>query len=63
MSYLTRIASSPDDELHSNLNMGDLDPDCNLPATSNTALTTKYYQESNINEIINAMTTMLEDFP
>ena len=55
MSHLTRIVSSPDDEFdyeNSNLNMGDLDPDCNLLATSNTALTTKYYLESDINEIM-----------
>ena len=55
MNHLIRIASSPDDEFdyeNSNLNMGDLDPDCNLLATSNTALTTKYYLESDINEII-----------
>ena len=55
MSHLTTIASSPDDEFDyesSNLNMGDLDPDCNLLATSNTDLTTKYYLESDINEII-----------
>ena len=32
--------------------MGDLDPDCNLLATNNTALTTKYYLENDINEII-----------
>ena len=32
--------------------MVDLDPDCNLLATSNTALTTKYYLENYINEII-----------
>ena len=54
ISHLTRIASSPDEEFdyeNSNLNMGDLDPDCNLLATSNTALTTKYYLESDINEI------------
>ena len=44
VGHLTRIASSPDDEFdyeNSNLNMGDLDHDCNLLATSNTALTTK----------------------
>ena len=55
MSHLTRIASSPDDESdyeNSNLHMGDLDLDWNLLATSNTALTTKYYLESDINEII-----------
>ena len=55
MSHLTTIASSPNDEFDyesSNLNMGDLDPDCNLLATSNTDLTTKYYLESDINEII-----------
>ena len=55
MSHLTRIASIPNDESdyeNSNLNMGDLDPDCNLLATSNTALTTKYYLESDNNEII-----------
>ena len=54
VSHLTRIASSPDDEFdyeNSNLNMGDLDHDCNLLATSNTALTTKNYIENDINEI------------
>ena len=54
MSNLTRIALSPDDESHyenTNRNMRDLDPDYNC-ITSYNVLTTKYYLENDINNLI-----------
>ena len=54
MSHLTRIAFSPDDESdYENINrdMRDLDPDYNC-ITSNNVLTTKYYLESDFNNLI-----------